>query len=93
MKRHLYALCLVFSVGVWVAGHAWAGESAKEHNRFQLFNAEYRSTFVQKSKTTGFDEKKLFLIDTRTGETWMLIDVMIGEKDQTYWKKINKKAE
>lgn len=62
--------------------------NAYEKVRFQLFNAEYNSALIQTAKTTSFDEKKLFKIDTKTGETWMLIDVFKDGRDIKYWKKI-----
>jgi hypothetical protein len=36
--------------------------------------------------------KKLFKIDTKTGATWMLIDVMLEGRDRKYWKKIKEKT-
>ena len=61
--------------------------------RYILFNAEYNSTLKQVSKTTVFVEKRLWKLDTRTGETWILIDVLQDGKDIRYWKKITDKPE
>jgi hypothetical protein len=88
MKKFLFLIFMMTALAVFSAGSLSAEEEGTDKNRFQLFNAEYKSTFVQKSKTTGFDEKKLFKIDTKTGETWMLIDVMVEGRDRKYWKKI-----
>jgi hypothetical protein len=38
-------------------------------------------------------EKRLFKLDTRTGETWVLVDVLQDGKDIRYWKKITEKPE
>ncbi len=57
--------------------------------RFFLFNAEYNSATIQTSKTTIFLEKRLFKIDRKTGDTWMLIDQIRNGRDIKYWKKIN----
>jgi hypothetical protein len=67
--------------------------AADATNRFKLFNAEYNSTLKQASKTTVFTEKRLYKLDTRTGETWILIDVMQDGKDIRYWKKIENAPE
>ena len=56
--------------------------------RFILFNAEYNSSLKQVSKTTVFLEKRLFKLDTQTGETWVLIDVLQDGRDIRYWQKI-----
>lgn len=90
MKKYLYGFCFVAVALLFVGTNVYASEPTDEDGRFQLFNAEYRSTFVQQSKITGFDEKKLFLIDSRTGETWMLIDVVDKGMTRTYWKKVKK---
>ena len=66
----------------------WCAEKTQPNERFKLFNAEYNSATIQKSKTTIFLEKRLFKIDTLTGQTWMLIDVIKEEEDIKYWKKI-----
>ncbi len=65
-----------------------AGDESVKTDRFRLFNAQYNSAMIQKSKTTVFDEKKLFKIDTQTGKTWMLIDVFKEGRDIIYWKTI-----
>jgi hypothetical protein len=88
MKKYLVTILAAAVLFLFSVSALYAGDYDGEKNRFQLFNAEYRSTFVQTSKTTGFDEKKLFKIDTKTGETWMLIDVMSEGIDRKYWKKI-----
>jgi hypothetical protein len=62
--------------------------AAEPEQRFILFNAEYNSSLKQLSKTTVFMEKRLFKLDTRTGETWVLIDVLQDGEDIRYWKKI-----
>jgi hypothetical protein len=89
MKKYLYGICVLAAVLVLAGTNVYGKEPAGDQDRFQLFNAEYRSTFVQQSKTTGFDEKKLFLINRKTGETWMLIDVVVKGTNRTYWKKIS----
>lgn len=93
MKKNIGFVLSIVIFFMLSAGSLFGGEQPDDKNRFQLFNAEYKSTFVQKSKTTGFDEKKLFKIDTKTGETWMLIDVMLEGTDRKYWKKIKKEQE
>jgi hypothetical protein len=75
------------------ASSAPAAAAADESKRFILFNAEYNSTLKQVSKTTVFVEKRLWKIDTRTGETWILIDVLQDGQDIRYWKKITEKPE
>ena len=72
---------------------AWCADKARPNERFKLFNAEYNSATIQKSKTTIFLEKRLFKIDTQTGDTWMLIDVIKEQEDIKYWKKINEKRD
>ena len=69
----------------------WCADKAPANERFKLFNAEYNSATIQKSQTTIFLEKRLFKIDTLTGETWMLIDVIKEGQDIKYWKKITEK--
>ena len=84
-------ICYVLVAAVFLlvyAGPLYSAEKVQGETRFQLFNAEYKSTFIQTSKTTGFNEKKLFKIDTKTGETWMLIDFFKEGQDIKYWKKI-----
>jgi len=87
MKKTIFyftiALLLILS-----AAPLYSAEQPEAKDRFQLFNAEYKSTFIQTSKTTVFNEKKLFKIDSKTGETWMLIDVFKEGRDIKYWKKI-----
>lgn len=67
--------------------------AAEQEQRFILFNAEYNSSLKQLSKTTVFMEKRLFKLDTRTGETWVLIDVLQDGEDIRYWKKISNTQE
>jgi hypothetical protein len=67
--------------------------AAEPEQRFILFNAEYNSSLKQLSKTTVFMEKRLFKLDTRTGETWVLIDVLQDGEDIRYWKKISNTQE
>jgi hypothetical protein len=55
---------------------------------YELYNAVYHSALIQKNQSTKFLEQKLFRLNTKTGETWMLIDVMKGGADIKYWKKI-----
>ncbi|MFC1858814.1 hypothetical protein ACFL9U_12435 [Thermodesulfobacteriota bacterium] len=88
MKKYVSVVFGTVFLATLLIGPVYGGDKENPKGRFRLFNAEYKSTFVQKSKTTGFDEKKLFKIDTQTGETWMLIDVMLEGKDRKYWKKI-----
>jgi len=92
MKKYLVTILAAAILFLFSVSALYGGDRDGEKNRFQLFNAEYRSTFVQTSKTTGFDEKKLFKIDTKTGATWMLIDVMLEGKDRKYWKKIKEET-
>ena len=87
MQKRFFILTIVFLL-VLSAGPLYSAEQKETKERFQLFNAEYKSTFIQTSKTTGFNEKKLFKIDTKTGETWLLIDVFKEGQDIKYWKKI-----
>ena len=87
MQKRFFILTIVFLL-VLFAGPLYSAEQQETKERFQLFNAEYKSTFIQTSKTTGFNEKKLFKIDTKTGETWLLIDVFKEGQDIKYWKKI-----
>jgi hypothetical protein len=87
MKKTIFCLTIAFLL-VFSAGPLYSAEKQEAKDRFQLFNAEYKSTLIQTSKTTGFNEKKLFKIDTKTGETWMLIDVFKEGQDLIYWKKI-----
>ncbi len=63
-------------------------EATKE-GQFILFNAIYNTATIQKSKTTIFLEKRLFKIDEKTGDTWMLIDNIRDGKDVKYWKRID----
>ena len=94
MKKNM--LNIVSAVFVLVAGACplCAAESAAfysgngEQGRFQLYNAVYNSAIIQRSQTTTFIEKRLFKIDKKTGDTWMLIDAIRDGKDIKYWKKI-----
>ncbi len=87
MRERFFCLTIAFLL-VFSAGPLYSAEQQEAKDRFQLFNAEYKSTLIQTSKTTVFNEKKLFKIDTKTGETWMLIDVFKEGQDIKYWKKI-----
>ena len=87
MQKRLFCLTIFFLL-VLSAGPLYSAEQPEAKNRFRLFNAEYNSALIQTSKTTVFSEKKLFKIDTKTGETWMLIDVFKEGQDIKYWKKI-----
>ena len=87
MREKIFCRTVAFLL-VLSAAPLYSAEQPQAKDRFQLFNAEYKSTLIQTSKTTGFNEKKLFKIDTKTGETWMLIDVLKEGKDIKYWKKI-----
>ncbi len=78
---------LILAVVLLVAAPMGAS-AAEPQQRFILFNAEYNSSLKQLSKTTVFMEKRLFKLDTRTGETWVLIDVLQDGEDIRYWKKI-----
>lgn len=93
MKKYIYSIFAVVILLVLSAaplyGEDLYGEEKKNDNaRFRLFNAEYNSALIQKTKTTVFSEKKLFKIDTMTGKTWMLIDVFKEGKDIKYWREI-----
>ena len=59
-----------------------------DEGEFVLFNAEYNTATIQKSQTTIFIEKRLFRINKKTGDTWMLIDNIREGKDVKYWKRI-----
>jgi hypothetical protein len=83
----------VLAAAILLAASSAPAAAADASQRFILFNAEYNSTLKQLSKTTVFVEKRLWKIDTRTGETWMLIDVLQDGKDIRYWKKITEKPE
>ena len=87
MQKRFFILTIVFLL-VLSAGPLYSAEQQETKDRFQLFNAEYNSALIQTSKTTVFAEKKLFKIDTKTGETWMLIDVFKEGQDIKYWEKI-----
>ncbi len=87
MQKRFFCLTIVFLL-VLSAGPLYSAEQPETKDRFQLFNAEYNSALIQTSKTTVFAEKKLFKIDTKTGETWMLIDVFKEGQDIKYWKNI-----
>jgi|GEM_PF-2942485 len=63
-------------------------KTSSKKGDFELYNAIYHSALIQQNQSSKFLEKKLFLLNTRTGETWMLIDVMKGDQDVQYWKKI-----
>lgn len=91
-KISCFILLLIFVVLLPV-NQILGAEKAKTNERFRLFNAEYNSATIQKSKTTIFLEKRLFKIDTQTGETWMLIDVIKEQEDIKYWKKITEKKD
>jgi hypothetical protein len=88
MKKYIYFLFAIFILPALSAGPLYGEEKENDDARFQLFNAEYNSALIQRSKTTGFAEKKLFKIDTKTGKTWMLIDFFQEGKDIKYWKEI-----
>ena len=88
MKKNLCYVLAATVLLVLSAGPLYGAEKTDGNTRFQLFNAEYNSALIQTSKTTVFNEKKLFKIDTQTGETWMLIDVFKEGQDIKYWKKI-----
>ena len=88
MKKNICYGLVAAVLLVVCAGPLYSAEKTQGETRFQLFNAEYNSALIQTSKTTVFTEKKLFKIDTQTGETWMLIDVFKEGQDIKYWKKI-----
>ena len=87
MRERFFCLTIVFLL-VLFATPLYSAEQPEAEERFRLFNAEYNSALIQTSKTTVFAEKKLIKIDTKTGETWMLIDVFKEGQDIKYWKKI-----
>ncbi|MCF8079452.1 MAG: hypothetical protein K9K88_09255 [Desulfobacterales bacterium] len=80
-------ILLILAAVLLVAAPSGAA-AAEPEQRFILFNAEYNSSLKQLSKTTVFMEKRLFKLDSRTGETWVLIDVLQDGEDIRYWKKI-----
>jgi hypothetical protein len=87
MQKKFFCLTIFFLL-VLSAGPLYSAEQPEAKDRFRLFNAEYNSALIQTSKTTVFNEKKLFKIDTKTGETWMLIDVFKEGQAIKYWEKI-----
>lgn len=90
MKKYIYSIFAVVILLILSTASSLFGEEKNNDNaRFQLFNAEYNSVLIQTAKTTVFNEKKLFKIDSKTGKTWMLIDVFKEGKDRKYWKEIN----
>ena len=103
MKKWLLALIAIALLSVLSSSPLYSADETSEHvklqtiyagenTRFQLFNAEYNSALIQTAKTTVFSEKKLFKIDTTTGETWMLIDIFKDGRDLKYWKKIKESS-
>lgn len=88
MKKTVFLSTVLLWLGVLATGTALGGDNRPDRERFQLFNAEYNSATIQRSQTTVFMEKRLFKIDTQTGETWMLIDMMRDGRDLKYWKKV-----
>ena len=88
MKKYIYSVFAIVILLALSAGPLYSEEKDNNNARFKLFNAEYNSALIQRSKTTGFAEKKLFKIDTITGKTWMLIDFFKEGKDIKYWKEI-----
>ena len=98
MKKNMLNIVSAVFVFVAAACPLCAAESTAvsnengEQGRFQLYNAVYNSAIIQRSQTTTFIEKRLFKINKETGETWMLIDAIIDEKDIKYWKKIENEA-
>ncbi|GEM_PF-1574744 len=91
-RRALNRGVLILAVVLLMAAPLGAA-AAEPEQRFILFNAEYNSSLKQLSKTTVFMEKRLFKLDTRTGETWVLIDVLQDGEDIRYWKKITNSPE
>ena len=91
MKILINFILTIIILFLITANQMFAGEQPDKNDRFRLFNAQYNSALIQKSKTTVFNEKKLFKIDTQTGETWMLIDVFKEGQDIKYWKKIKER--
>ncbi|SDU35698.1 hypothetical protein [Desulfobacula phenolica] len=63
-------------------------KTSDKTGNYELYNGVYHSALIQKNQSTKFLEQKLFRLNTTTGETWMLIDVMKGGADIKYWKKI-----
>ena len=88
MKKYIYSIFAVVILLILSAASSYGEEKNDDNARFQLFNAEYNSVLIQTAKTTVFNEKKLFKIDSMTGKTWMLIDVFKEGKDRKYWKEI-----
>jgi len=85
-KRYFISIVLAGLVFSAFASTGYAGDD--EEKRFYLFNAEYNSSMIQRSQTSVFLEKRLFKINRRTGETWVLVDVLRNGRDIKYWKKI-----
>jgi hypothetical protein len=93
MKKEFILFCTVMIFLCMPFSNAVGETTQEQEERFKLFNAEYNSATIQQSKTTVFLEKRLFKIDSRTGETWMLIDVFKEGKDVKYWKPIKAKED
>ena len=93
MKKYVFVILGIAVMVMFWVHPLRAAEEENEKNRYQLFNAEYNSALIQTSQTTKFNEKKLFKIDTKTGETWMLIDVFKEGRDIIYWKKIKEASD
>ena len=87
MKKIRYLIFVPFLWTLAMAVPAW-GENAPEGD-YILFNGLYNSAVIQKSSTTVFLEKRLFRIDKKSGDTWMLIDQMRNGEEIKYWKKIS----
>ncbi|MDP2646949.1 MAG: hypothetical protein Q8P24_18590 [Desulfobacterales bacterium] len=95
MKKYisLPVVCIGLLVLIFSVPPSMAADNKEEEQRFQLFNAEYNSTMIQQSKTTVFIEKRLFRIDTRTGDAWILVDVLKDGIAMQYWHKIPQKGD
>jgi hypothetical protein len=87
MKKNV--LLIIIGLVLLAVGPLYGDNKAAEEGKFGLFNAIYNTATIQKTKTTIFLEKRLFKIDEKTGDTWMLIDNIRDGKDVKYWKKID----
>lgn len=86
MKQTILVIAIILLA--LAVGPLYGSVKKLEDGEFALFNATYNSATIQRSQTTVFLEKRLFKINKRTGETWMLIDNIRDGRDVKYWKNI-----
>jgi hypothetical protein len=93
MKKNLQFSFVVLLMCIFIMAPLAFGQQEQDKGRFNLFNAVYHSALLQKSAATTIVEKKLVRIDSVTGETWMLLDVLQQGKVIKYWEKIDEGPE